>query len=137
MDILKCLEMDHLAKRQISELSGGQQQRLFIARALMQNADIFFLDEPFAGVDITTEKILIKLFKEMQSDGKALFIVHHDLNTAKEYFDWIILLNQRVVASGPTNDVFTLDNIAKTYGGSETILNQALTLAQEKSYGLK
>lgn len=125
---LKTLEkvgMAAFAKRQISELSGGQQQRVFIARALAQEADFYLMDEPFAGVDMATEKTLIELFEELKRQGKTLFIVHHDLNTVEQYFDTIILLNTCLIAYGPTAKEFTAENIKRTYGKSSLLLEEA------------
>ena len=110
--------------KQIGALSGGQQQRVFIARALCQEADIFLLDEPFVGVDITTEEKIISILKMLALQGKTLLVVHHDLSTAKEYFDQVILLNQMLVAFGPTEETFTDENIAKAYGAQLTILHK-------------
>lgn len=109
--------MREFADRQISQLSGGQQQRVFLARALIQEADIYFMDEPFKGVDVQTEKSIIKLLKELKQQGKTVIVVHHDLQTVTEYFDWATLINLQVVANGPVEEVFTEENIAKTYGG--------------------
>lgn len=114
-----------LKDRQIGQLSGGQQQRVFIARALAQEADIFFLDEPFVGVDMTTEEKIISTLKRLKSEGKTLLVVHHDLSTVEAYFDHVILLNQRLIACGKTKDMFTQENIAKCYGAQLTILNKA------------
>src|SRR5690606_2873207 len=105
---MACLEkvsMSAYADRQIRDLSGGQQQRVFIARSLAQEADLYFMDEPFAGVDISTEKAIVKLLKEMSAEGKTVVVVHHDIYSASEYFDWIILLNMYLVASGRTENV--------------------------------
>lgn len=113
-----------LADRQIGELSGGQQQRVFIARALCQQADIFFLDEPFVGVDITTEEKIITILKDLASQNKTLLVVHHDLASVKKYFNKVILLNQRLIAYGDTETTFTQDNIAKAYGPQLTILHK-------------
>ena len=110
--------------RQISELSGGQQQRVFLARALCQEADIFFFDEPFVGIDITTEERIIQLLKKLAREGKTLLVVHHDLSTVAAYFDYVILLNQRLLAVGPTESTFTDENIARTYGGQLGILQR-------------
>lgn len=118
------LDITALAKRQIGELSGGQQQRVFLARALCQEADIFLLDEPFVGVDITTEEKIVQVLKRLASEGKTLLVVHHDLSTVTTYFDQVILLNQRMIAYGPTAHTFTEDNIAKTYSGQLPILHQ-------------
>ncbi len=100
---------------QISELSGGQQQRVFLARALIQDADIYFMDEPFQGVDVKTEKAIVKLLKELKALGKTVIVVHHDLHTVKAYFDWLTLLNIKVVAHGTVDEVYTPENIKKTY----------------------
>lgn len=114
-----------LANRQISHLSGGQQQRTFLARALVQNADLYLMDEPFAAVDAATERAIVEILQELRHAGKTMVIVHHDLHTVPEYFDHVILLNMRVVAMGPTREVFTTENLQKTYGGKLTLLDQA------------
>ena len=113
-----------LKKRQIGELSGGQQQRVFLARAMAQEADIFLLDEPFVGVDMTTEEKIIKTLKRLAGDGKTMLVVHHDLSTVEEYFDHVILLNQRLIADGPTGTTFTQENISKAYGAKLNLLNK-------------
>ncbi|MCY8166762.1 manganese ABC transporter ATP-binding protein MntB [Bacillus spizizenii] len=110
------------AKRQISQLSGGQQQRVFLARALCQDADIYFMDEPFAGVDAATERAIMTLLAELKEKGKTVLVVHHDLQTAEDYFDWILLLHLRKIAFGPAENVFTIENLQKTYGGRQTFL---------------
>jgi len=115
----------HLAERQISKLSGGQQQRVFLARALAQDAAIYFMDEPFAAVDAATERAIVDLLKDLKKQGKTTILVHHDLATVTQYFDWVILLNMRVVASGPTEEVFTAENLKKTYGGKLSLLAEA------------
>ena len=117
--------MGEYADRQISQLSGGQQQRVFLARALVQDAQLYFMDEPFAGVDAATERAIIALLGELRRSGKTVLVVHHDLQTVSEYFDYLILLNMRVVAAGPTDEVFTNDNLHKTYGGRLTLLDEA------------
>ena len=114
------------ADRQISQLSGGQQQRTFLARALVQDADLYFMDEPFAAVDAATERAIVELLKELQARGKTCLVVHHDLATVPQYFDWTVLLNMRVVAAGPTSEVFHQENLRKTYGGKLTLLAQAV-----------
>ncbi|MEX0677339.1 MAG: ABC transporter ATP-binding protein [Pirellulales bacterium] len=114
-----------LANRQISHLSGGQQQRTFLARALVQNADLYLMDEPFAAVDAATERAIVEILHELRRAGKTMVVVHHDLQTVPEYFDHVILLNMRVVAAGATRDVFTNENLQKTYGGKLTLLDQA------------
>lgn len=120
---LHCLEqvgMADYARRQISQLSGGQQQRVFLARALAQDAQLYFMDEPFVGVDAATEKAIIALLTELRAKGKTVVVVHHDLQTVREYFDWLVLLNLRLIAAGPTAEAFTLLNLQKAYGGRLT-----------------
>lgn len=124
MNALEEVGMTSFRDRQIGELSGGQQQRVFLARALCQEADIFFLDEPFVGVDMTTEDKIIQILKRLAAEGKTLLVVHHDLSTVEEYFDKVILLNQRLIAYGDTNNTFTKENIAKAYGGQLPILHK-------------
>ena len=131
----ECLEkvkMLTYANRQISNLSGGQQQRVFLARALAQQSDLYFMDEPFAGVDAATESAIITLLRDLRAAGKTLLVVHHDLPTAKEYFDMLLLLNMRVVAFGPTEQVFTNDLLQKTYGGRLTILSEVAEAVRNK-----
>jgi len=123
-EALADLEIEELVNRQIGQLSGGQQQRVFIARALCQQAEIFFLDEPFVGVDMLTEEKIITILHKLADKGKTLLVVHHDLSTVEDYFDKVILLNQRLIASGDTKETFTQINISKAYGGQLTILNQ-------------
>ena len=122
MHALEDLGITSLANRQIGQLSGGQQQRVFIARALCQNAEIIFLDEPFVGVDILTEEKIIQILKRLTSEGKTLLVVHHDLSTVEQYFDKVILLNQRLIAYGDTDVTFNQENMAKCYGPQLTIL---------------
>jgi manganese/zinc/iron transport system ATP- binding protein len=123
---LEKVGMTAYAKRQISQLSGGQQQRVFLARALAQDARLYFMDEPFAGVDVATERAIIALLKELKSAGKTCVVVHHDLQTVPTYFDHVVLLNMRIVDAGPVDQVFTEENLKKTYGGKLTLLSQAL-----------
>jgi manganese/zinc/iron transport system ATP- binding protein len=123
---LEKVGMGPYANRQISQLSGGQQQRVFLARALAQEAMLYFMDEPFAGVDVATERAIIALLKDLKAAGKTCIVVHHDLQTVPSYFDHVVLLNMRVVAAGPTEAVFTEENLKKTYGGKLTLLSQAL-----------
>jgi ABC-type Mn2+/Zn2+ transport system ATPase subunit len=124
MQALKDMGIEHLAKRQIGELSGGQQQRVFLARAICQEADVFLLDEPFVGVDITTEEKIVEILKSLAAQGKTMLVVHHDLSKVEDYFDTVILLNQRIIASGETRLTFTDENINKAYGGQLTILHR-------------
>lgn len=136
---MACLEkvrMAPYAKRQISNLSGGQQQRVFLARALAQESDLYLMDEPFVGVDAATESAIIEILRELQTQGKTLIVVHHDLTTAPDYFDRILLLNMRVVAYGNTKDVFTFENLQNAYGGRLSILSEvALSRARKKAEG--
>ena len=132
-----CLDQVHMlpfANRQISNLSGGQQQRVFLARALAQESDLYFMDEPFSGVDAATESAIITLLRELRAKGKTVLVVHHDLPTAREYFDMLILLNMRLIAFGPTNEVFRPDLLQKTYGGRLTILSEVAETLKEKAY---
>ncbi len=124
MEALDRVGIADLARRQISQLSGGQQQRTFLARALVQNADLYLMDEPFAAVDASTERAIIEILREMRNEGKSAVVIHHDLQTVPEYFDQVVLLNLRVVAAGPVEDVFTPDNLQKTYGGRLTLLEE-------------
>lgn len=121
------------ADRQISNLSGGQQQRVFLARALAQESDLYFMDEPFAGVDAATEASIVAILHELKEQGKTLLVVHHDLPTAKQYFDSLLLLNMRVVAFGPTESVFQYELLQNTYGGRLTILSEVADAVAEKS----
>jgi manganese/zinc/iron transport system ATP- binding protein len=125
MQALERVGLAEYADRQISQLSGGQQQRTFLARALVQDADIYFMDEPFAAVDAATERAIVELLKDLQVRGKTCLVVHHDLATVAQYFNWTVLLNMRVVASGPTSEVFTQENLRKTYGGKLSLLTEA------------
>ena len=116
-EALEQVGMTELAGRQISQLSGGQQQRVFLARALVQGAEVYFMDEPFQGVDATTEKAIVTLLQTLRAEGKTVLVVHHDLPTVPEYFDWVLLLNVRRIAAGPVAEVFTDENLRRTYGG--------------------
>ncbi|KAA0208240.1 MAG: metal ABC transporter ATP-binding protein [Ignavibacteriaceae bacterium] len=111
-------------KRQIRFLSGGQQQRIFLARSLAQESEIYFMDEPFVGVDAKTEMAIFELLKELREAGKTILVVHHDLAKVKDYFDNLILINQTLIAYGETNDIFTRENIERAYGGKLTILQK-------------
>ncbi len=122
---LERVGMADYAKRQISQLSGGQQQRVFLARALAQDARVYLMDEPFAAVDAATERAIVEILQALRAAGKTVLIVHHDLQTVSEYFDHVLLLNMRVVAHGPTEQVFTPENLRKTYGGRLTLLEEA------------
>jgi len=116
-DALARVGMEAFERRQISQLSGGQQQRVFLARALVQDARIYLMDEPFQGVDATTERAIVGLLRELRTQGRTVVAVHHDLQTVAEYFDWVTLLNVRRIASGPVDEVFTEKNLRLAYGG--------------------
>lgn len=135
--LLKLMQMEDLKERQISELSGGQQQRLFIARALMQEADLLLLDEPFAGVDKATEALIMETLIKLKDEGKTILMVHHDLNTVEAYFDSLIILKTSLIACGKTADVFNLDNLNRAYGEKGALFDEALRLSLSKSSGLK
>ncbi len=119
---LEQVGMRELADRQISQLSGGQQQRVFLARALVQDAQIYLMDEPFAGVDALTERAILNVMRSLRAAGKTVVVVHHDLQTVREYFDWVLLLNVRRIACGPVAEVFTEENLRQTYGGRAVAL---------------
>ena len=125
MEALRRVGLSEFAHRQISNLSGGQQQRTFLARALVQEAELYLMDEPFAAVDAATEQSIIGLLRELKNAGRTAVVVHHDLQTVRDYFDHVLLLNTRVVAFGPTEEVFTPGNLQATYGGKLTLLEQA------------
>lgn len=134
---LEMVGMLPFSDRQISQLSGGQQQRLFIARALLQDADLYLMDEPFAGVDMATEKAIIALMDKLKVQGKTLLVVHHDLSTVDAYFDWVIMLNTCLIASGPVEEIFNSDTIMRTYGRSSALLDEATKMTQNKKSGMK
>jgi len=121
-ETIKKVGMENFMHRQISQLSGGQQQRTFLARALVQEADIYFMDEPFKGVDAQTERSIVNLLKEMKRQGKTVVVVHHDLQTVAEYFDWVALVNKRVIAVGPVYEVFNENNLRAVYKSKSTLL---------------
>lgn len=118
--------MESFVDRQISQLSGGQQQRVFLARALVQEAEVYFMDEPMAGVDATTERAIISLLKNLRSQGKTIIVVHHDLQTVADYFDWMILLNVRVIAQGLVKDVYIPEHLRSAYGGQIALLQESV-----------
>jgi manganese/zinc/iron transport system ATP- binding protein len=134
---LNLVGMRQYRHRQISQLSGGQQQRVFLARALVQDADLYFMDEPFVGVDLATETLIMQLLQELKLKGKTVFVVHHDLNSLERYFDWVIMLNLRLVASGETMKVFNPETLNATYGKNYALLDEALKLSQKQQTGFK
>ncbi len=136
MEALRRVGIADLARRQISQLSGGQQQRTFLARALVQDADLYLMDEPFAAVDAATELAIVDILREMKSRGKTSIVIHHDLQTVPEYFDYVILLNMRIVVHGPVKEVFTTENLQKTYGGRLTLLDEVSEAMRRKGRSL-
>ena len=122
---LEKVGMEDYADRQISQLSGGQQQRVFLARALIQEARVYLMDEPFTGVDAATEEAIVLLLHELRETGRSIVVVHHDLQTVDRYFDYLVMLNMRLVAAGATSQIFTNDNLRRTYGGKLTLLDKA------------
>lgn len=133
---LEKVGMLSFADRQISQLSGGQQQRVFIARALLQEANIYFMDEPFAGVDLATEKAIMDILRQLKSLGKTVFVVHHDLNNVESYFDSVIMLNMRLIACGKVSENFNAETLYDTYGKSYSLFDEALKLSLQKSTGM-
>lgn len=133
---LEQVGMGAYAGQQIGRLSGGQQQRLFIARALVQNADLLILDEPFVGVDLATEKAIMALLQKQKAQGKTILIVHHDLPTVEEYFDWVLLLNTRLLGCGPVKEVFTRENIGRAFSKSQLLFDEAADLAAKSLSGI-
>jgi manganese/zinc/iron transport system ATP- binding protein len=125
MAALERVGLAELAQHQIGQLSGGQQQRVFLARALVQSADLYFMDEPFAAVDAATERAIIEVLRTLRRQGKTVMVIHHDLATVPHYFDWMVMMNMRIVAAGPTAQVFNQENLRKTYGGHLTLMAQA------------
>ncbi len=123
LEALAMVGMDAYGERQISQLSGGQQQRVFLARALVQDADLYLMDEPFAGVDATTERAIVELLKDLRGRGKTVVAVHHDLQTVSTYFDWLALLNVRLIAQGPVREVYTAEHLRAAYGPRVVLLN--------------
>lgn len=123
--------------RQISQLSGGQQQRVFIARALAQQADLYLMDEPFVGVDAATESAILELLREMKSNGKTVLIIHHDLQTVSDYFDYLVLLNTRLIAKGTPPEVLTRENLSNAYGGQLTLLSKIVDLIKQNEFPVR
>lgn len=126
MEALSRVKMQDFADRQIAQLSGGQQQRVFLARALVQEAQVYLMDEPFVGVDAVTERAIVSVLQDLRAAGKTVAVVHHDLQTVPEYFDWVALMNVRKIASGPVAEVFTEENLRRTYGGRIAFIGQSI-----------
>ncbi|MCG8577691.1 MAG: metal ABC transporter ATP-binding protein [Flavobacteriales bacterium] len=123
--------------RQISRLSGGQQQRVFVARALAQGADLYLMDEPFVGVDAATENSILNLLSEMKNEGKTVVIIHHDLQTVSDYFDYLLLLNTRLIARGTPAEVLTKENLTNAYGGQLTLLSKVVNLIKQNEFPIR
>ena len=136
-EALKKVGMEAFAKRQIAQLSGGQQQRVFLARSLAQQADLYIMDEPFVGVDAATESAILLLLQELKEENKTVVLVHHDLQTAQAYFDWIVLLNTRLVASGPVEETLNNKNLQEAYGGKLTLLNEMGELIRKNRFPIR
>jgi manganese/zinc/iron transport system ATP- binding protein len=137
MEALRRVGIADLASRQISQLSGGQQQRTFLARALVQDADLYLMDEPFAAVDAATEIAIVEVLRELRARGKSAVVIHHDLQTVPDYFDYVVLLNMRIVAHGPVETAFTRENLQKTYGGRLTLLDEATEAMRRRERNLR
>ncbi|PWJ40062.1 metal ABC transporter ATP-binding protein [Sediminitomix flava] len=137
LDAIRKVKLEDFVDRQISELSGGQQQRVFIARALAQQADFYLLDEPFAGVDVGSEQAIMQILKEMQANGKSIMVVHHDLQTAPHYFDWLVLMSTRLVASGPFEKVFASEKLGEAFGGQLEMLQRVGDMLQKKQHPVR
>lgn len=136
----QCIEkvgLTEFKNRQISQLSGGQQQRVFIARALAQKADVYLMDEPFVGVDAATESSILNLLQEMKAEGKTVLIIHHDLQTVSEYFDYLVLLNTRLIAKGNLQEVLTKENLSNAYGGQLTLLAKVVELIRKTEFPIR
>lgn len=136
-DAIDKVKLSPYKARQISELSGGQQQRVFIARALAQGAEIFILDEPFVGVDMATEKTILELLIQLKNEGKTIVIVHHDIQTVSNMFDYIVLLNTRLIAHGPIETTLTDENLQATYGGQLNLLTKIQTRIKNTDFPLR
>lgn len=134
-EALARMGIGELANRQIDQLSGGQQQRVFLARALVQGADLFLMDEPFAAVDASTETAIVEILRGLREAGKTAVVIHHDLQSVREFFDHVLLLNGRVIATGPVNEAFTAENLQATYGGRLVVLDHASFPDERKVVG--
>lgn len=137
LDAIEKVNLTKFKDRQISQLSGGQQQRVFIARALAQQANLYLMDEPFVGVDAATENSILTLLQEMRSAGKTVIIIHHDLQTVSDYFDYLVLLNNRLIAKGSPMEVLTKENLSNAYGGQLTLLSKVVQLIKEQNYPVR
>jgi len=136
-EAIEKVKLTPFANRQIGQLSGGQQQRVFIARALAQGAEVYLMDEPFVGVDVATEKAIMDLLQAMRDEGKTIIVVHHDLQAVTANFDYLVLLNTRLVAHGPIAEVLTSENLQATYGGQLNLFAQLQQIIQEKDFPIR
>ncbi len=137
LESIEKVGLSEFKNRQIAQLSGGQQQRVFIARALAQRADIYLMDEPFVGVDAATENSILRLLAEMKNQGKTVLIIHHDLQTVSDYFDYLVLLNTRLIAKGTPQEVLTKENLGNAYGGQLTLLAKVANLIKENEFPIR
>lgn len=135
-EALEWVDMASYSHRQISQLSIGQQQRIFLARALLQDADIYFMDEPFAGVDSVTEKFIFRFLKGLKKKGKTLFVIHHDIQSVPKHFDWVIMVNVRLIACGPIQTHFTQENLNQAFGQHTNLFEEVFTLSHHKNLGV-
>ncbi len=135
LEALDRVGLSDFAQRQISQLSGGQQQRVFLARALVQEARLYLMDEPFAGVDAATERAILEVLRDLRSQGQTALVVHHDLQTVGDYFDHVLLMNMRLIAAGPTSQILTPENLRRTYGGRLALLDQVGNKLAEEGRG--
>ncbi len=136
-EYLEMVGMAEYANRQISQLSGGQQQRVFLARALIQEADLYFMDEPFVGIDLASRRVVVNLLLQLRELGKTVFVVHHELGHVESYFDWVIMLNVRLVSCGPTEHAFNSETLNAAYGKSYALFDEALKLSKNKTAGMQ
>lgn len=136
MQMLKRLGLDEYAHQPLHILSGGQRQRVFMARALIQDPEIYLLDEPFAGVDLPSQQQIIGVLKELQKEGKTVIIVHHDLTNARNLFDTVVWINKRLIDCGPVSKVFTLENMQKAFGAEDPFLEKLFYLSQKNKEGV-
>ncbi len=137
LEAIEKVKLSPFSNRQIGELSGGQQQRVFIARSLAQGAEVYLMDEPFIGVDVATEKAIMELLQSMRDEGKTIIVVHHDLQSVTANFDYLVMLNTRLVAHGPIQDVLTAENLQATYGGQLNLFSQLQQLIQKKDFPIR
>ena len=133
---LKVVDMEPFLKRQISQLSTGQKQRVFLARALLQDSDIYFLDEPFSGVDSVTEKFMCQFLQKLKQEGKSIFVIHHNIHSVSQYCEWVVMINNRLVACGDIDSCLTADNLKLTFGENSHLLDEVFALSQNKNKGL-